>query len=214
MLNLQRESRTSCEQQDQKESNQHDAGITNSQVPTEISRISVWLLPFWDERPAVWLAQTGAQFTLAGISSEQTKFCYVILQLDQHYTAEVEDIITSPPERDPYTTVKTKLVIRLSASREQCIRQFLTLSTKLTHLFSNKRNPRPSFRNHCSGSRSPSQDNATPTPCWYHHYYRARAQKCMQPCSYRQQEKLSQRTSTMAYISVSQGARTVSTVNR
>jgi hypothetical protein len=56
------------------------------------------LPPFWPERPAVWFAQTEAQFTLAGISNEQTKFCYVISQLDQRYTSEVEDIITCPTE--------------------------------------------------------------------------------------------------------------------
>jgi hypothetical protein len=44
----------------------------------------------------MWFAQAVAQFTLAGISSEQTKFCYVISQLYQRYASEVEDIITSP----------------------------------------------------------------------------------------------------------------------
>jgi hypothetical protein len=64
---------------------------------------------------------------LAAISSEQTKFCYVISQLDHRYAAEVKDIITSPPERDPYTTLRTELVRRLFPSREQRIRQLLTL---------------------------------------------------------------------------------------
>jgi hypothetical protein len=45
----------------------------------------------------VWFAQADAQFVLAGINSEQTKFCYVISQLDQRYSEEVEVIITSPP---------------------------------------------------------------------------------------------------------------------
>jgi hypothetical protein len=39
----------------------------------------------------------------------------------------VEDIITSPPERDPYTTLRNELVRRLSPSREQRIHQLLTL---------------------------------------------------------------------------------------
>jgi hypothetical protein len=75
----------------------------------------------------VSFAQAEAQFTLAGISSEQTKFCYVISQLDQCYAVEVQDIIISPPERDPYSILKAELVTRLSPSREQRIRQFLTL---------------------------------------------------------------------------------------
>jgi hypothetical protein len=66
----------------------------------------------------VWFAQTEAQFILAGISSEKTKFYYVISQLYQRYAVEVEVIITSPPERDPYTTLKTEMMTRLSPSRE------------------------------------------------------------------------------------------------
>ncbi|XP_023725810.1 uncharacterized protein LOC111874493 [Cryptotermes secundus] len=61
------------------------------------------------------------------MSSEHTKFCYVISQLDQRYTSEAEDIITSPPKRDPYTTLRTELVRRLSPSKEQRIRELLTL---------------------------------------------------------------------------------------
>jgi hypothetical protein len=101
MQNLQGKPHTRREQQDQKETNQYDISITNSPVPTEISRIAVWLPPFWAERPAIWFAQSEAQFILASISSKQTKFCYMISQLDQCYAAEVEDIITSPPERTP-----------------------------------------------------------------------------------------------------------------
>jgi hypothetical protein len=75
----------------------------------------------------VWFAQAEAQFALAGISSEQTKFCYVMSQLDQRYASEVEDIITSPPKRDPYTTLRSELVRRLSPLKEHRIRELLTL---------------------------------------------------------------------------------------
>jgi hypothetical protein len=61
------------------------------------------------------------------MSSEQTKFCYVISQLDHQSASEVEDIIVSPLEQDPYTKLKTKLVSRLFSSKEQGIRQLLTL---------------------------------------------------------------------------------------
>jgi hypothetical protein len=93
----------------------------------EVSRVAVRLPPFWAERPAVWFTQTEAQFFLAGISSERTKFLHVISQLDQRHATEVEDIITSPPKRDPYTTLRAELVKRLSPSTEQRIRQLLTV---------------------------------------------------------------------------------------
>jgi hypothetical protein len=63
--------------------------------------VAVRLPPFWAERPAVWFTQAEAQVSLAGISSEKTKFFHVISQLDHWYAAEVEDIITSPPNGTP-----------------------------------------------------------------------------------------------------------------
>ena len=74
---------------------------------TAVSRVAVQLPPFWPERPAVWFAQAEVKFTLAGISSERIKFCHVISKLDHRYATEVEDIITSSPERDPYSLLKT-----------------------------------------------------------------------------------------------------------
>jgi hypothetical protein len=89
--------------------------------------VTVPLPPFWAERPAVWFAQAEGQIFLAGVKSEKPKFFHVISQLDRRYAAELEDIITSPPERDPYKTMRTELVWRLSPSREYRILQLLTL---------------------------------------------------------------------------------------
>jgi hypothetical protein len=49
----------------------------DSLQPTEISRVALRLPPFWAEWPAVWFAQAEAQLSLAGITSETTKFFYV-----------------------------------------------------------------------------------------------------------------------------------------
>jgi hypothetical protein len=75
----------------------------------------------------VWFAQAEVQFSLAGISSERTKFHYVISQLDQRYAADVEDIIISPPQQDPYSKLRTELLKRMSLSREQRAHRILTL---------------------------------------------------------------------------------------
>jgi hypothetical protein len=64
---------------------------------------------------------------LAGVSSEKIKFCHVISQLDHRYATEVEDIITSSPEREPYSILKAELVRWLSPMTEQRIRQLLTV---------------------------------------------------------------------------------------
>jgi hypothetical protein len=77
----------------------------------------VRLPPFWAERPAVWFAQAEAQFFLAGVNSAKTKLLHVISQLDHRYATEVEDIINSSPERNPYTKLRNELVQRLPPSR-------------------------------------------------------------------------------------------------
>ena len=81
--------------------------------------------PFWPDRPELWFAQAEAQFNLASVTSEKTKFNYVISQLEYRHAAEVEDII-SPPADEPYSTLKTEVVCRLSSSRDQRVRQILT----------------------------------------------------------------------------------------
>jgi hypothetical protein len=82
--------------------------------------------PFWPDRPGLWFAQAEAQFNFANVTSEMTKFKYIISQLEYRHAAEVVDIIISPPADEPYTTIKTELMRRLSSSREQRVRQLLT----------------------------------------------------------------------------------------
>jgi hypothetical protein len=82
--------------------------------------------PFRPERPGLWFAQAEAQFSLASVTSETTKFNYVIPQLEYRQATEVEDIIVTPPVNDPYATLKVELVRSLSSSRDQRVRQILT----------------------------------------------------------------------------------------
>jgi hypothetical protein len=91
----------------------------------ETMNVTERLPSFWVERPAVWFAKAKAQFCLAGISIQRTKFHYVVSQLDQRYAAEV-DINTSPPQQDPHFKLGTELLKRLSLSRKQRAQQILT----------------------------------------------------------------------------------------
>lgn len=78
--------------------------------------------PFWPEKPAIWFAQVEGQFKLLGITDEAIKFYQVVSTLDRHYAAEVEDIITGPPD---YKRLKVELIKRLSVSRENKVKQLL-----------------------------------------------------------------------------------------
>jgi hypothetical protein len=52
------------------------------------------------------------------ITRQQTKFNYVVSQLNQQQVAEVKVIITSPLEHQPYDRLKVELVHWLYTSRE------------------------------------------------------------------------------------------------
>jgi len=91
-----------------------------------VYRVAACLPSFWPNRPAIWFAQAEAQFELAAITHQRTKFNYVVSQLNQQQAAKVEDIIISSSEHEPYDRLKAELVCCLSTSREQHVRQLLS----------------------------------------------------------------------------------------
>lgn len=94
--------------------------------PNEIFRVGVKVPPFWPERPALWFAQLEGQFLLSGITSDTTKFYFACGNLDHQYAVEVADIIENPPALKKYDTLKAELIRRLTAPREETIKQFLS----------------------------------------------------------------------------------------
>lgn len=92
---------------------------------TEVLRVGVKVPPFWPEEPTLWFAQVESQFMLSRITTDETKFCYLVAQLDHQYAAEVKDVIINPPVADKYLKLKTELIKRLSASKEKRVKQLL-----------------------------------------------------------------------------------------
>lgn len=91
----------------------------------DVFKVSVRVPPFWPEEPEIWFAQVEGQFAISGITSDTTKFNYVIAHLDHQHSREVKDIIVSPPVTQKYEKLKTELIKRLSASNEKKIKQLL-----------------------------------------------------------------------------------------
>ncbi|XP_045530711.1 uncharacterized protein LOC123718339 [Pieris brassicae] len=98
---------------------------TETSPLTENFRVGVRIPPFYPEMPGLWFSQMEAQFTLANIRTDETKFFYVVGNLDAQYAAEVEDVISYPPPADKYDKLKAELIKRLSASREKKVKQLL-----------------------------------------------------------------------------------------
>ncbi|XP_048479715.1 uncharacterized protein LOC125489112 [Plutella xylostella] len=100
------------------------ASVTAVDQP-DVCRVGVKVPPFWPEKPAIWFAQLEGQFVISRITDDTTKFYHVIGQLEHQYAAEVEDIITSPPDTDKYENLKAELLKRLCVSKENKVKQLL-----------------------------------------------------------------------------------------
>jgi hypothetical protein len=136
-------------------------GTTDETVSSGLYRVAVLLPHLWPDRPAIWLAQAEAQFQLASITLQRTKFNYVVSLLNQQQAAEVEDFITSPPEQEPFDRLKAEILRRLCTSREQGVRQ-------LSHEEMGDRKPSVSPAPQQPGSRRPGRFSShhlgQPTP--------------------------------------------------
>ena len=91
-----------------------------------VCRVGIKMPPLWAHKPVLWFAQLDAQFVLSNITSDTTKFYHLISALDYKSCVEVEDVIENPPAIDKYETLKKQLIARLSASKENRVRQLLS----------------------------------------------------------------------------------------
>ena len=62
---------------------------------------------------------------LANIITDETKYNYVVANLDPKYWAEVQDILRNSPSSGRYEKLKFQLIRRLSASQDQKTRCLL-----------------------------------------------------------------------------------------
>ncbi|GBN01400.1 Transposon Ty3-I Gag-Pol polyprotein, partial [Araneus ventricosus] len=90
-----------------------------------IARVRVKLPPFWKANPALWFVQLDAQFALAGITVDDTKFNHVISAVDSEILNSVSDIILRPPDIDKYTILKKRLIELHSETEASKIRTLL-----------------------------------------------------------------------------------------
>ncbi|KAH7931661.1 hypothetical protein HPB49_026206 [Dermacentor silvarum] len=92
-------------------------------APHEAWRVAVKLPPVWAGSPEVWFAQVEAQFTLARITQDRTRYDYVVVHLDARYANEVRDILANPPTANFYELLKSELIRHLSLSEGETVRQ-------------------------------------------------------------------------------------------
>ena len=68
----------------------------------ETNAVRLKLPTVWTSQPQVWFQQAQAQFTISGITSDQTKYAYTIAALDQDTAVRLLDLLRAPPTENKY----------------------------------------------------------------------------------------------------------------
>jgi len=97
------------------------ANSTNNTV----NAASIKIPQFWSNDPVLWFTQVEAQFRTRGISSDVTKFEYLMMSFDAEMAVTVRDILLNPPEHDKYQTLKKAVISRMSVSQDKRLQQLL-----------------------------------------------------------------------------------------
>lgn len=84
----------------------------------QVSRLAVKLPPFWKPYPKLWFLQVEAQFSRAGIATDDTKYFALVAEIDSSILKCASDILLTPPATEKYETLKLRLVEEFSESED------------------------------------------------------------------------------------------------
>jgi hypothetical protein len=68
------------------------------------------LSDFWPHAPQLWFSQTECRFAAHGIVNEFARYCLVVGALPHDSLRRVADIVETPPQDTPYSTIKQRLL--------------------------------------------------------------------------------------------------------
>ena len=85
--------------------------------------INIRLPPFWPADPAIWFAQVEATFATKKLTSQKSRFDFVVASLSPEVATEVRDLVLHPPGTNAYDTLKETLIKRTAASEQRRLQQ-------------------------------------------------------------------------------------------
>ncbi|GBN14956.1 hypothetical protein AVEN_171822-1 [Araneus ventricosus] len=105
-----------------------DGGETSvSNKPSEkfeANKINVKIPLFWEEKTEIWFFQVEVQFSIANITQYQTKFNYLVAELEPKVVENIWDIFQSE-RNDKYVAVLERLLSTFKESEEKSITKYL-----------------------------------------------------------------------------------------
>lgn len=91
----------------------------------EIHRVSIKPVQFIKTAPELYFLQMEAQFSLANITRDHTKYNHVLGTLDPTYLTSVMDIIRDPPANNKYLAIKNRIIAEFQQSDQHKLRILL-----------------------------------------------------------------------------------------
>ena len=129
--------------------------LKNLQPVPQVNATAVKLPQFWPGNPEVWFKQIESVFSTRNpaITTQQTKFDYVIQALDNNSADKVQSIILNPPVA-PYDKIKSALIAAFGKSQATKDQELLNLnglgdrkpSELLQHMRNMNANPETLFK--------------------------------------------------------------------
>ena len=80
-------------------------------------------------QPEIWFTQAEAQFNIRGVTSDDTKYYYVVAALDQDTAARLLDVLQNPPQTNKYSSLKTQLLKTYGFSRRERAAKLLDITS-------------------------------------------------------------------------------------
>lgn len=90
------------------------------------SATSIKFPPFWQKNPKVWFFQVETIFRLQRITSDETKFSYLVANIDPGTLDLVSDLLESSTTGNKYEELKSRIISLFSESDERKLKRLLS----------------------------------------------------------------------------------------
>ena len=90
-----------------------------------VNPVSAKIIDFWTSDPETWLVLAEAQFHIARITSEETKYNTLLTKLPQEFLSQVKSLITKPYRAGHYDELKKKILEKYKPTQAKLIEQVL-----------------------------------------------------------------------------------------
>ncbi|XP_055908317.1 uncharacterized protein LOC129950735 [Eupeodes corollae] len=91
----------------------------------ELHRVSIKPPPFLQDQPDLFFIQMEAQFNIANIKCDITKYHYVVASLDQNVSSRVSDTLRNPQETNKYEELKKVIIAEFTDSDQKKLRKLI-----------------------------------------------------------------------------------------